>query len=94
MFDFVVFSIIGRMCPNLPFRQKFVYNNYLYALAGYVAEVLAGDVTWEELIRQRIFGPFGMSSSGFVDSDPRPTGLAKPYSWNGTWSEVDMDTLM
>ena len=92
MYD-ICFSITGRFCPRVPFRQQFIYNNYLYSLAGYVAEVLAGDVTWEELIRQRIFGPLEMHDSSFVDGDPMPPGLAKPYGWNGTWTEVDMSTL-
>ena len=85
--------MIGRTCPLVPFRQEFLYSNYLYALAGYVAEVLAGDVTWEELIRQRIFYPLGMHNSSFVDANPIPSGLAKPYGWIGTWIEADSRIL-
>ena len=78
----------------MPFRHQYLYNNHLYVLAGYIAEVLAGDVSWEELVRQRIFGPLGMHSSSFADREPMPAGLAKPYSWNGSLNEVDLRTLL
>lgn len=48
--------------PNLSFRQGYQYNNLMYVVAGYVAGNVAGK-TWEDLVRQRIFLPLGMTSS-------------------------------
>jgi CubicO group peptidase (beta-lactamase class C family) len=48
--------------PSATFRQKFQYNNLMYALAGYLAGFEAGT-TWEELVKRRIFVPVGMTHS-------------------------------
>ena len=40
------------------------YSNLGYMIAGCIAEKVTGS-TWEVLMRQRIFGPLGMSSAGF-----------------------------
>jgi len=52
--------------PVQPFRRdRFVYNNHLYVLAGYVAEVLEGQ-SWEQLIAEYLLQPLGMTSTTFV----------------------------
>ncbi|UOQ69209.1 beta-lactamase family protein (plasmid) [Hymenobacter volaticus] len=38
------------------FREKFLYNNFLYTAAGLVEERVTHS-TWEELIRRQIFRP-------------------------------------
>ncbi|XP_025085225.1 uncharacterized protein LOC112558780 [Pomacea canaliculata] len=66
--------------PSGLFRDKFNYNNWMYALAGRVAEVMGG-ASWEELLHQRIFYPLQMNDSrvtGYnveVDAD----NFALPY---------------
>ncbi len=48
--------------PSATFRQKFQYNNLMYVTAGYLAGFEAGT-TWEDLVKQRIFVPVGMTHS-------------------------------
>lgn len=40
------------------------YANAGYAMAGAMAERISGKA-WEDLMRERLFGPLGMSSAGF-----------------------------
>lgn len=44
------------------FRTVWQYQNLMYMTAGYLVEVLSG-LSWEEFVRERIFGPLGMVSS-------------------------------
>ncbi|EKQ53889.1 MAG: penicillin-binding protein, beta-lactamase class C [Methanobacterium sp. Maddingley MBC34] len=48
--------------PESEFRTQYAYQNILYALAGYSASQAAG-MTWDDLIRQKIFQPLQMNSS-------------------------------
>jgi len=45
-------------------REKYQYNNLMYAAAAYLVEKIAGQ-RWEELVQERIFSPLGMASSNF-----------------------------
>ena len=49
-------------------RQTFQYNNLMYLTAGYLAGRLNGG-SWEDAVRQRLFGPLGMSRSNFSVTD-------------------------
>lgn len=49
-------------------RTRFVYNNFMYMAAGYLAGQLAGT-TWEEFTKSAIFTPLGMSSTNFQVSE-------------------------
>lgn len=43
--------------------EKFVYSNVGYAIVGSMIERAAGK-SWEELVRERIFTPMGLTSAG------------------------------
>ena len=43
---------------------KYIYSNAGYAIAGAMLERITGK-PWEELVRERLFKPLGMSSAGF-----------------------------
>ncbi|XP_033742502.1 gigasin-6-like [Pecten maximus] len=58
-------SYLEYLPAFLPFRTRFVYSNFMYTLAGFVSEKLGGR-TWEELVRDNLFRPLGMDTSGFV----------------------------
>ncbi|XP_069129074.1 uncharacterized protein [Argopecten irradians] len=58
-------SYLEYLPAFLPFRTKFAYSNFMYTLAGHVSEKLGGR-TWEELVRDFLFRPLGMDTSGFV----------------------------
>ena len=80
------------MEPTQPFRASFIYNNYMYAVAGYAAELLAGRRAWEQLNSEKLFEPLGMTASGYIDQTPTPPGLALPYVYvNGSAFRVDTE---
>ncbi len=54
--------------PSQPFRGAFQYQNLMFMTAGYLAGQV-GDSTWEELTRQRILDPLGMTRSNFSVDD-------------------------
>jgi CubicO group peptidase (beta-lactamase class C family) len=63
-----LFERLKYLEPTQPIRQTFLYNNMMYAGAGYVIELLSGK-TWEDFVRERIFGPLGMKSTVFSIDD-------------------------
>ncbi|KAL4229793.1 hypothetical protein ACF0H5_010184 [Mactra antiquata] len=61
------------------FRESFVYNNMLYALLGYLTE-LVGDDTWQNLMTSHLLEPLGMTSSKPLGKSVMfESGYAKPY---------------
>jgi CubicO group peptidase (beta-lactamase class C family) len=71
---------IRHMEPNHTFREVYQYNNLMFVTAGYVAGLLSGS-TWEDLVRDRIFVPVGMSRSNTSSKDmQRSDDFAKPHS--------------
>ena len=48
--------------PESAFRSKFSYQNMMFLAAGQAAAHAAGK-SWDELIKERIFTPLGMTSS-------------------------------
>ncbi len=56
-------GVLGA-APVHPPGSRFLYANANYALAGAMAE-RAARKPWEDLIRERLFRPLGMTSAGF-----------------------------
>jgi CubicO group peptidase (beta-lactamase class C family) len=50
--------------PKIPADTKYWYSNLGYILAGAVLEHLTGRA-WEDLMRERLFQPLGISTGGF-----------------------------
>jgi CubicO group peptidase (beta-lactamase class C family) len=50
--------------PRIPPDTKFYYSNVGYVLAGAMLEQRTGRA-WEELMRERLFQPLGISTGGF-----------------------------
>lgn len=50
--------------PEAPPREKFLYSNAGVAMAGHMAEKVTGK-SWEDLMREKIFRPLGMTTAGF-----------------------------
>ena len=65
---------------ELPIRDGFIYNNYMYMMLGHVVEVLGND-TWSNLIKARILEPLGMDSTTFLmePADDLGPHVARPY---------------
>ena len=64
---------------NKTFRQEFQYNNLMYVAAGLIAGEVSGK-TWEDIVRDRLFGPLGMtaSSTSIRDMQKAPD-FAQPH---------------
>ena len=53
------------MPSNDQFRVKYTYNNLMYGLVTYLAEVIGGD-TWENLVTNHLLKPLGMNKTVFA----------------------------
>jgi CubicO group peptidase (beta-lactamase class C family) len=69
--------------------SSYAYSNLATALAGFVAESASG-VDFDELCKQRICEPLGMTDSGFRLADIGTTNLAMPYA---TVSHGDLEPI-
>jgi CubicO group peptidase (beta-lactamase class C family) len=61
--------------PGIPPDTKYWYSNVGYVLTGAVLEQLTGRA-WEELMRERLFQPLGISTGGF-GAPPKTFGTDK-----------------
>jgi CubicO group peptidase (beta-lactamase class C family) len=61
--------------------NNYEYCNQAFSLLGLIGQNLSG-MPFEELCKQRIFQPLGMTHSSFRLVDFDPATLAMPYSWN------------
>jgi CubicO group peptidase (beta-lactamase class C family) len=50
--------------PEASPNEKYIYSNAGYTIAGHMAEK-ATSKSWEDLTREKIFRPLGMSAAGF-----------------------------
>lgn len=66
--------------PTWSFRSNFGYQNIMYLTAGLVTEAITGR-TWDDVVKERIFAPLGMSAS-LTSVDPLPTlsNVATPHT--------------
>jgi CubicO group peptidase (beta-lactamase class C family) len=65
---------------------EFNYSNFGYMIAACMAEKITG-LSWESLMRQRLFDPLGMSTAGFGEPDTGKS-LEQPWGHNksgGKW---------
>ncbi len=74
--------------------DKFHYSNFGYVIAACMAEQITG-LSWEVLMKQRLFDPLGMSTAGFgnpnkTKSTDQPWGHHK-YVWKWWPSEAYYD---
>ena len=76
------------------FRTKFHYSNYMYMLAGHLAEIIAEE-SWEKMVARRLLNRLGMRSTGFVDNGEGLNSIAVPYvSKNGKLMAIDKELLL
>jgi CubicO group peptidase (beta-lactamase class C family) len=64
--------------PAWGFRSRFGYQNMMYLAAGEAAAKAAGT-SWDNLIKQRIFEPLGMTASVTSMHGVKNTNLASPH---------------
>ena len=61
--------------PSAPLRTTFLYNNVMYASAGYAMEAVSG-VRWKTFVSERILRPLDMTCTTFTIADM--LGMAEP----------------
>jgi CubicO group peptidase (beta-lactamase class C family) len=77
-----LFERLKYLQPNEDFREIFQYQNLMFMTAGYLAGEVAGK-SWEDLVREKIFQPLGMSSSNLsVDDSKKASDHALPYRYD------------
>ncbi|XP_071129224.1 gigasin-6-like isoform X2 [Mytilus edulis] len=65
--------------PEGIFRGSYMYNNLMYGVVTYLAELIGND-SWENLVTKHIFEPLRMNTSTFATTaDPEKILLAKGY---------------
>lgn len=63
-------------------ETQYVYSNFGFAIAGAMLETIAGK-PWEDLMRELLFAPLGMTSAGF-GPPATPRQLDQPFGHSGT----------
>ncbi len=74
-----LFELAFRSTPAAKLRERFMYNNAMYALAG-AAVAGAAQTSYQHFMTERLFKPLGMSSTtvtfaGLTKSPNRAVGL-------------------
>ena len=70
--------------PEAPFRSHYSYQNMMFLAAGQAAGK-AGGSTWDQLVRERIFQPLGMTSTVASSRGLTNPNVAAPHG-------IDHDT--
>ena len=81
----LVKSVVMRP-PAAPPGTKFIYSNAGFAIAGTMAEKIAGR-SWEQLMIEKVFGPLGITSGGFGAPGDAAT-VSEPWGHRANGSPV------
>jgi CubicO group peptidase (beta-lactamase class C family) len=83
-----LFERLAYLEPSQPLRQIFLYNNMMYAGAGYIVELQSGK-TWEEFVRERILKPLDMNSTVYAIADlKKQPDHSVPYTEKRDTTEI------
>ncbi len=75
-----LFARLRHLEPTADLRGKWQYQNLMFMTAGLLAERVSG-MSWEELVRERIFKPLGMENANFsVDRMQESSDYSIPYA--------------
>lgn len=66
--------------PETPFRSRYSYQNMMFLAVGQAVGKAAGS-TWDDLVRQRIFVPVGMTSTVATSRGLTNTNRAVPHGF-------------
>lgn len=78
-----LYGRLRHLDPSETFRHQYQYNNLMFMTAGVLVERITGE-SWDDLIRQRIFTPLGMTRSNTSVRDmPTSDDFALPYMQRG-----------
>ncbi|CAL1534473.1 unnamed protein product [Lymnaea stagnalis] len=80
---------LAYLPTNMQFRDKLVYNNYMYTLAAHVIERMSGQRKWEDLVREALLQPLKMNGTGFTEEADNFSDFALPCALvNGTMVDL------
>lgn len=71
-------TLCNHLPPIFPVRSTWLYNNWMYALAGIVIE-RATKLSWGRVLATRILEPLGLSHTSVIASQIPDDSLALPY---------------
>ena len=78
-----LYERLRHLEPNVSFRQRYQYNNLMFMTAGVLLE-RATNRSWDDLIKERIFAPLGMTRSNTSVRDmPAADDYSLPYMIRG-----------
>ena len=83
-----VVRVASQAKPTAKLREKFQYQNVMYAAAGEIVGRVENS-TWEKLISERIFKPLGMKSS---DTSVAEMQKARDYSFGYIYEDATKET--
>ena len=76
--------LIDNLQEPAPYKSgEFHYSNYGYMVAACMAEKITG-LSWETLMRNRLFEPLGMTTAGF-GAPGTPDKIDQPWGHEKTW---------
>lgn len=74
-----IYQRLRHLEPTTSLRGRYQYNNLMFLTAGYLLEKITGR-RWDDLVRERIFRPLGMSRSITSTNDMPGSGdFSYPY---------------
>jgi CubicO group peptidase (beta-lactamase class C family) len=79
--------------PRTGFRETFAYDNILYIVAGQLVQAISGQ-TWEQFVRQHLFGPLGMTDSTTLYHASAPNGVALHGRVSGPIRGMGPETIL
>ncbi|KAJ5691730.1 beta-lactamase domain-containing protein [Penicillium malachiteum] len=73
------FAMCKHLPPLYPPSSKFLYNNWMYALAGEIIERVA-NVSWGHALDSQVLSLVGLSQSSVIESEIPAGSIALPYA--------------
>ncbi|KAL6690305.1 beta-lactamase/transpeptidase-like protein [Trichoderma pleuroticola] len=71
-------SLCNHLSPVYPVRSQWLYNNWMYALAGEVIERVTNQ-SWGQVLASRVLSRLQLSHTTAIASEISPDSLALPY---------------
>ncbi|KAL8743703.1 MAG: hypothetical protein Q9190_003971 [Brigantiaea leucoxantha] len=71
-------ALCNQLPPIYPVRAQWLYNNWMYALAGQVIERVTNQ-SWGQVLATRVLGRLGLLQTTVIASEIPPDSLALPY---------------
>jgi len=92
-------DVLATMKPTTDFGALFQYSNPLASAAGYIGARLIkpeGDLgqAYDEVMRDKVFRPLGMSRTTFSFDEALRTDHASPHSWDLSLENVPIDMVL